>query len=194
MNSFGLKIILKIQLSLIALMLMSGTGFAQKCEKHLLSGADLNAVLFPCDRTFEESSFKSVYDKVSSYGFTETIDINFCIPKISKRFSGDLRNANQTAGMNSSDIKKEYMMSPNNMIPFTTDAKISYSVRTPGIVILKIYDSDKKEISTIVNEFQSSGDYEVHFSAVTNEFSIPASEIFYYSIEINNFAEIKSKI
>ncbi|MDD5363504.1 MAG: hypothetical protein PHN88_15385 [Ignavibacteria bacterium] len=197
MNLFGVKNILKVKLAIIAMLLMSGTLFAQKTENLLKPDMDLKLIVLPGDGASaidDDSSFKSIFDKVTSYNFTDTIDINFCIPKINESSFGNFKNTNQTAGHKNNDYKKEYTISQNNLIPFTPDTKICYTVKTPGIVTLKIFDSEGKEISTIVNEFQSKGDYEVHFSADALEFSDVPSGIYYYTVEVNNFAEMRSKI
>jgi hypothetical protein len=194
MKFHGDKYFLKIQIAFIALILTNGTLFAQKYADH---NSGIKQLLLSNERNqtvYSEISLQSIFDKMNLYTITETVPVNLCVPKINKDRSHNLYNSNQTAVQGISDSKKEYLLTQNGRVCFNPDTKICYSVKNPGIVTLKIYDSEGTEISTIVNEFQSSGDYEVHFSSNTPEFSGIKSGLYYYTIEINNFGEIKSKI
>ena len=59
--------------------------------------------------------------------------------------------------LNSFQLYQNY---PN---PFNPDTKISYSIPTNGFVKLRIYDYLGKEITTLVNKYQSAGNYKVQF-------------------------------
>jgi hypothetical protein len=56
-------------------------------------------------------------------------------------------------------------------------------------VLLKVYDINGKEISTLVNEMQTAGTYEVKFNAVF----LP-SGIYYYKLTAGSFTDVKKMI
>lgn len=56
-----------------------------------------------------------------------------------------------------------FSLGQNYPNPFNPTTNISYSVPSPGIVTLKIYDVRGKEIETLVNKFHSEGNYSVRF-------------------------------
>ncbi len=47
--------------------------------------------------------------------------------------------------------------------PFNPVTRISYSIGTPGVVTLKVFDVLGQEVQTLVNAFQNSGTHEVEF-------------------------------
>ena len=67
---------------------------------------------------------------------------------------------------------------PNPFNPITT---IKYSIAKPELVTLKVYDILGKEIATLVNESQKSGNYEVEFNA-----SNFASGVYFYRLQSGN--------
>jgi len=61
---------------------------------------------------------------------------------------------------------------PNPFNPVTT---ITYNIRSSGEIVLKVYDIKGREITTLVNENQTPGTYEVVFDAT----SLPSGVYFY---------------
>lgn len=62
--------------------------------------------------------------------------------------------------------------------PFANAASISYKITKPGMVSLIIYDTFGRRISTLVNSWQQSDSYEIHFDAAGL-----SSGIYYYHLE-----------
>jgi hypothetical protein len=62
-------------------------------------------------------------------------------------------------------------------------------IRRNDKVVLKVFDILGKEVTVLINEIMQPGTYEIKFDG-TN-FS---SGIYFYNIEINNNAEVKSMI
>jgi hypothetical protein len=58
-----------------------------------------------------------------------------------------------------------------------------------GMVILKVYDILGKEISTLVNEKQTPGTYEVTFDA--SQFP---SGVYFYTLSSGNFSQTKKML
>ena len=95
------------------------------------------------------------------------------------------------------EVPSEYKLFQNYPNPFNPFAIIKYSIamgfptRAFGDdkVLLKVYDINGKEISTLVNEMQTAGTYEVKFNAVF----LP-SGIYYYKLTAGSFTDVKKMI
>lgn len=90
----------------------------------------------------------------------------------------------------------EHTNSPNDFIlyqnypnPFNPSTKIGFRISDFGFVSIKIYDALGKEVSTLVNEEKSQGEYEVSFDAV----GLP-SGIYFYSLNAGSFTETKKML
>jgi hypothetical protein len=59
----------------------------------------------------------------------------------------------------------EYRLSQNYPNPFNPSTIISYSTAEDDFITLKIYDILGKEVSVLVNEYQSAGEYSFNFNA-----------------------------
>ena len=86
-------------------------------------------------------------------------------------------------------IPKEYKLSQNYPNPFNPKTRINYSIPAKDFVSLKIYDILGREISTLVKEIKSPGNYTVEFNA--DEFS---SGVYFYRLETTNFSDTKRMI
>ncbi len=81
---------------------------------------------------------------------------------------------------NSFGLKQNY---PN---PFNPSTSIEYSVADNEFISLKVYDVLGNEISTLVNETKSAGNYSVNFDA-----SQLPSGVYLYKLNAGNFTETK---
>ena len=73
--------------------------------------------------------------------------------------------------------------------PFNPTTTINYSVPKTSFVTIKVYDMLGKEVTTLVNEEQKPGNYNVEFSA--NKL---ASGIYFYGMQAGGFVETKKLI
>jgi hypothetical protein len=73
--------------------------------------------------------------------------------------------------------------------PFNPTTTIRYSIPSDGIVELIVYNSIGEEVSELVNEFKSAGNYEIDFSA-----GDLTSGIYFYRIQTASFVETKKMI
>lgn len=97
------------------------------------------------------------------------------------------------------NIPKSFSLSQNYPNPFNPTTTIKFSIPLAyspllggaggGLVTLKIYDALGREVTTLVNEVKSPGNYEVSFDA--NKL---ASGIYYYRLKAGDFAETKKMI
>ncbi|CAN5500702.1 hypothetical protein BH10BAC5_BH10BAC5_26920 [soil metagenome] len=80
----------------------------------------------------------------------------------------------------------KYELFQNFPNPFNPSTKINFSLPKQGLVTLKIYDMLGKEVSTLVNEIRTAGNYSVDFNA-----SNLASGVYFYRIESADFRDTK---
>ena len=80
----------------------------------------------------------------------------------------------------------KFELSQNYPNPFNPSTIISYSVPTSGYVSLKVYDILGNEVSELVSENKSPGNYSVEFNA--DDLS---SGIYFYSLQSRNFNQVR---
>jgi hypothetical protein len=89
----------------------------------------------------------------------------------------------------SSLITSDFFLSQNFPNPFNPSTKIRFDIQKSCFVSLRIYNSQGREISTIVNETLSPGTYENNFDA--SEFP---SGIYFYRLQSDIFSDTKKMI
>ncbi len=83
-------------------------------------------------------------------------------------------------------IPKAYALNQNYPNPFNPSTKINFQISKLEFVSLKVYDVLGNEVSTLVNEKKSPGNYDVAFDA-----SSLSSGIYFYQIKAGNFIQTK---
>jgi hypothetical protein len=79
-----------------------------------------------------------------------------------------------------------YLLSQNYPNPFNPTTTIVYQIPEDGFVRLKVYTLLGQEVSTLVSRHQTVGEYKVTLNAS----SLP-SGVYFYKLEVNDFAETK---
>lgn len=82
-----------------------------------------------------------------------------------------------------------YVLEQNYPNPFNPSTIIKYSITDKQFVTLKVYDFLGNEISTLVSEIKSAGNYEIGFNA-----SLLSAGVYYYTIITDNFVQTKKMI
>jgi len=91
-------------------------------------------------------------------------------------------------------ISNHFMLSQNYPNPFNPTTTIKYTIPSsyqngPKTVLLKVYDVLGKEIKTLVNEKQNSGNYKVTYDAK----DLP-SGVYFYKLQSGNFSSTEKMI
>ncbi|HVO76286.1 MAG TPA: T9SS type A sorting domain-containing protein, partial [Ignavibacteriaceae bacterium] len=91
---------------------------------------------------------------------------------------------------------KAFSLSQNYPNPFNPSTKILYTLASRQFVTLKIYDLLGREITTLVNEEEQAGHYEVEFSAKAGSASGAnlSSGIYFYQLKAGNFIQTKKLV
>ena len=82
-----------------------------------------------------------------------------------------------------------YKLEQNYPNPFNPSTTIEYRIPEAGIVSIKIYDILGREIKTLVNKFQLSGNYQIQFDAADL-----ASGVYFYQLKTNGFISVKKML
>lgn len=98
-------------------------------------------------------------------------------------FSGELTDVKNEV------IPTKLVLEQNYPNPFNPTTSIKFSIPKQEFVNLKVYDILGKEITTLVNEVKSAGNYEVNFNAS----NLP-SGTYFYRIQSGNYVETKKMI
>jgi photosystem II stability/assembly factor-like uncharacterized protein len=90
---------------------------------------------------------------------------------------------------NSGIIPEKFILAQNYPNPFNPSTTIKYNVPERSQIIIKVYNTNGKEIAELVKEIKSQGSYEVKFDAS----NLP-SGIYYYKLISGDFSETKKMI
>ncbi|HPI37586.1 MAG TPA: T9SS type A sorting domain-containing protein [Ignavibacteriaceae bacterium] len=82
------------------------------------------------------------------------------------------------------DKSFDYFLSTSYPNPFNPTTTIAYQIKEKGLVQLKVYDILGKEITVLVNEIKSAGQYTVNFDG-----SHLPSGVYIYSLRVNEFVQ-----
>jgi len=89
----------------------------------------------------------------------------------------------------STEVPDKISLSQNYPNPFNPSTTINYSLKSAGYTSLTVFDSQGKEVETLVNEKQTPGSYAATFNAD----NLP-SGAYYYKLISGNFSETKKMI
>ncbi len=83
----------------------------------------------------------------------------------------------------------EFSLEQNYPNPFNPSTTIRYSVKEACQVSLKLYDIRSRELFTIVEKYQQSGEYGIHFTALQL-----ASGVYFYRIQMGEFTAVRKML
>lgn len=90
---------------------------------------------------------------------------------------------------NNNQIPGTYRLEQNYPNPFNPTTNIKFGLPNSGVVKLVVFDVLGREVTTLVNEFKTAGQYVVDFDA-----SMYSSGVYFYRIESGNFIETKKML
>ena len=94
-----------------------------------------------------------------------------------------------TIGVNqiSSEIPDGYELSQNYPNPFNPQTKIKYSIPKNSSVLIKLYNVQGKEISTLADGMHTAGTYEINLN-INNFGTVMSSGIYFYKLIADNIS------
>ncbi len=90
---------------------------------------------------------------------------------------------------NIKSIPVSFTLYQNYPNPFNPNTLIKYSIGNESFVTLKIYDSLGREVKTLVNGLQQSGNYEVNYQPDNL-----STGIYFYTLRSGNFQVTKKML
>ena len=94
-----------------------------------------------------------------------------------------------TSVENENAAPDRFILEQNYPNPFNPSTTIKYNIPESGFTTIRVYNLLGSEVATLVNEMKQPGTYEVNFSAD----ELP-SGVYFYSMEVNSFRELKKMI
>jgi hypothetical protein len=85
------------------------------------------------------------------------------------------------------ELPSEYKLLQNYPNPFNPSTTINFSIPVSSKLTLKVYDPAGREVSTLVNEFKSAGNYSVNFTAGSGL----NSGVYFYTMTAGEFKVTK---
>jgi photosystem II stability/assembly factor-like uncharacterized protein len=134
------------------------------------------------------------WDLVSS-GTTNDLNDIYFIDKDNGWIVGDdgiilyTKNGGVTSTEPELDIPIDFLLSQNYPNPFNPSTVISFHLPVSGNVTLKVYDILGNEVTTLVNEEKTAGNYNIEFNAEKY-----CSGVYFYTMRAGNFIETKKLI
>jgi hypothetical protein len=87
-----------------------------------------------------------------------------------------------------------YELNQNYPNPFNPRTTINYSVQSPGIVKINIYNSVGQVVRTLTEEYHVLGDYSCTWDGADEHGSKVASGVYYYQMEVGEYHSAKQMI
>jgi len=89
----------------------------------------------------------------------------------------------------SADQPIQFSLGQNYPNPFNPTTVIYYAILQPGIVSLKVFNILGQEMLTLVNTYQTAGNYQVTFGARSL-----ASGVYFYQLQSNSAIQLRKMI
>ena len=134
----------------------------------------------PKDSLPMRMSFAIILTKTTNSNNTQVDTLNIYNNSTNMSIQQIMVNRTDVVGAVEKETLSKYInITQNYPNPFNPNTKIRFSINTSGNVVISIYDNLGKEITTLINQYMSLGEYEVYFDG--HEFP---SGVYYYQIRI----------
>jgi hypothetical protein len=87
-----------------------------------------------------------------------------------------------------------YRLSQNYPNPFNPTTSINYSLPVSGKTIVKVYNLLGMEIVTLVNSYQSPGDYRIQWNGIDNDGKLVSSGVYLYRIDSGSYQNTRKMV
>ena len=100
-----------------------------------------------------------------------------------------VKHRDHVTGVESASIEMpgSFRLSQNYPNPFNASTAIHYQLPEAAFVVIKIFNTQGKEIRTLVEEFKAAGNYTIAWDGTNNESERAVSGIYLYRMQAGNF-------
>lgn len=122
---------------------------------------------------------------------TDIMGSDWPLPDPSQWYLDDfmLERLDTIVGVKDFSLPAEYQLEQNYPNPYNPSTKINYQIPELSFVTLKVYDVLGDEITTLINEEKSVGNYEVEFDG-----SALTSGVYFYQLRAGGFVQTKKMV
>lgn len=168
------------------------TNAYQIWRRYSLNGGPWSEWSFLANKNGNQSEFVDWYIG-GLYAEANTVEYKIRAKDVNNHFS----DFSSSVSINFSKFSKvkggslyyDFKLSQNYPNPFNPATTIAYSIKSAGLVTLKVYDMLGTDVASLVNERQEAGSYSVEFNAA----DLP-SGMYVYRLTSGNFVETKKLI
>ena len=91
-------------------------------------------------------------------------------------------------------MPEEYALDQNYPNPFNPTTRISYTIAERGLVSIDVFDILGRHVSTLLNEVQPAGSYEITWNGRNNENLPVTSGVYFYRLRSGSFAKTNKMV
>jgi len=104
-----------------------------------------------------------------------------------------IREINAVSVSEGTSVKNSFILKQNYPNPFNPTTIIKYSIPNSAFTQIKIFDILGREISTLVNEYEQAGNYDIEFNAESNAGEL-SNGMYFYRITSGEYSDTKKMI
>lgn len=148
------------------------------------------------ERYYAEYRMRAVDYNNHYSAYSSTVMIGFSKYSPNSPAGGGLHAANKTNTSGFDQLSNDYNLGQNYPNPFNPSTQIDYTIKSTGLVTLKVYDMLGNEVANLVNERKEQGNYSVTFNAANHSGGVRnlPSGIYFYTLTSGNFTATKKLI
>lgn len=157
---------------------------------------DIGFIVGACGRIYKTNDSGATWNAQPSYTSQNLRGIDFADEKnvwVVGFYGTILHTTDDGISFIGNNIKNKlpesFILYQNFPNPFNPTTKIQYELQKPGFVTLKIYDLLGREVISLVNEEQNTGEYTVGFNA-----SCLSTGIYFYKLRVNDLISVRKMI
>lgn len=151
-----------------------------------------NTVLFERNNAAYSYSVPSIWD-VDNDGILEAVFSRYDYPSLTN-YTLEAYNTGVPTSVGSEVPVIRFELEQNYPNPFNPATTIEYNLNSSENVQLNIYDIKGERIKTLVNDFQSAGNYKVQWDGTNSQGSKLSSGVYFYSIKTGSNVSTKKMI
>ena len=115
-------------------------------------------------------------------------------PSRFKLISGNPEQVAQLMSDILSEIPVAFSLNHNYPNPFNPITTIEYSLKEPAHVTMMIYDMLGRKVTTLKNEEQDLGFYQVQWKGTNDYGRKVSSGVYFYAIQMGDFKQVKKMV